>query len=468
MTATEKPGLREERHAGPTPSARQTATTAQPVWAPAASCYAGVAVAIVLATAGLLLARVDLALLALPLILTAAWTSEHRPDPTRSSTLAIDLTARPGGTGASYVIALRAPDGVEAVLLRLGSLGNRPRGFLLSGRSMRRLTGSVPFLHNGPQEMLRVEYRLLGPDAAMIGRLPDGLSAELVVPPARIAIAHLPLPRRLHGLTGTHESARPGDGGDFRDIHPFTPGDRLRRIDWKATARHGRSAGDLYVRRTAATSDVTVLIVLDSRDDVGEQTAQWRSNNPATKGISSLDLAREAASSIASAYIRAGDRVGLHDLGGHGWVLEAGGGSKHLWRLLRAIEITRPSDMPSYHRVRPPIVGSGVLIYVVSSFLDVEAARMAALWAGSGHRVIAVDVLPAARFARSTRYERIAHRIVMMERDDRIRMLQAQGVDLLRWPDDAPSAGDATTSPETATSREARLRLLARPARAQR
>ena len=463
MTATDPPGPGEERGAGPTPPARHAATTAQPVWTLAASCYAGIAVAIALATAGLLLARADLALLALPLMLAAAWTSERRPDPKRPSTLSVDVTARPGG--ACYAIALRPPNGVDAVVLRLGSLGNRPRDFLISSKSMRHLTGSVPFLHSGPQEMVRVEYRLLGPDAAMIGRLRDGLSVELVVPPARIAVAHLPLPRRLHGLTGTHESARPGDGGEFRDIHPFTPGDRLRRIDWKTTARHGRSPGDLYVRRTAATSDVTVLIVLDSRDDVGEQVAQWRTNNSATKGISSLDLAREAASSIAGAYIRAGDRVGLHDLGGRGWVVEAGGGSKHLWRLLRAIELTRPSDMPSYHRARPPILGSGVLIYIVSSFLDDEAVRMAALWAGGGHRVIAVDVLPAPRFARTTRYERIAHRIVLMEREDRIRALHAQGVDLLRWPDDASSASDASTPTET-ISREARLRVLARPARA--
>ncbi|MFN8963951.1 MAG: DUF58 domain-containing protein, partial [Gemmatimonas sp.] len=32
-----------------------------------------------------------------------------------------------------------------------------------------------------------------------------------------------------------HASARPGDGGEFRDLHPYAPGDRVRRIDWKAT-----------------------------------------------------------------------------------------------------------------------------------------------------------------------------------------------------------------------------------------
>ena len=80
----------------------------------------------------------------------------------------------------------------------------------------------------------------------------EPLLASRIVAPRRAAIGSLPLPRRLQGLTGAHESARAGDGGDFRDIHPFTAGDRLRRIDWKATARRGQNAADLYVRRTAA------------------------------------------------------------------------------------------------------------------------------------------------------------------------------------------------------------------------
>ena len=203
----------------------------------------------------------------------------------------------------------------------------------------------------------------------------------------------------------------------------ITAGDRLRRIDWKATARHGQNAADLYVRRTAALADATVLIVLDSRDDIGEQVAEWSRNTPATKGISALDVAREAASSIAAGYIQAGDRVGFQDLSSRNRMIAHGGGSRHLWRLLRAIEITQPSAVPFRHQ-RPPIVPPGALVYLLSSLLDDTAVRFALRWRGNGHRVIAVDVLPAAQFARTTRYERAAHRVVMMERDDRIRTLR--------------------------------------------
>jgi uncharacterized protein (DUF58 family) len=227
----------------------------------------------------------------------------------------------------------------------------------------------------------------------------------------------------------------------------------MRRIDWKATARRGQNAADLYVRRTAALADATVLIVLDSRDDVGEQVAEWSRNSPADKGISALDVAREAASSIAAGYIQAGDRVGFQDLSSRDRMIAHAGGSRHLWRLLRAIEMTKPSVVP-FSRQRPPIVPPGALVYVLSSLLDDQAVRLALRWRGNGHRVIAVDVLPGARFARSTRYERVAHRLVMMERDDRILTLQARGVELLRWPDEGSSL-----------PRQARLQLLSRPAR---
>jgi uncharacterized protein (DUF58 family) len=297
-----------------------------------------------------------------------------------------------------------------------------------------------------------VEHRLFGTEAAA-ATAEGPLTVRRVVPVPYTAITNLPLPWRLLGLTGTHDSSRPGDGGDFRDIHPFAPGDRLRRIDWKATARRGRFTGDLYVRRTAATSDATIVVVLDSGDDVGEQVAEWSRNTAAAKGIGSLDLAREAAASLAAGYLRVGDRVGFHDLADHARVIPPGGGTRHLWRLLRTIELTEPAG-PRARRRRPPVVPAGALIYVLSTFLDEEASRMAELWRASGHRVIAVDVLPAPRFTRASRAEQIAHRIVMMTRSDRIRSLEAQGVEILRWQDDGP-----------ADPREARLRVLCRPVR---
>jgi uncharacterized protein (DUF58 family) len=428
-----------------------TATTV-PTWTRSAGLAAGAIVAVTFAAAGLLLARIDLALFALPLVAALAWARERRPDESEAATATLAL-AELGGREMEFTLTVQAPARVETIVLRYSLLSGEAQEIVVAAPLRGDLAGRVPLLHSGPQELVRVEYRLLGAETAALSLPGEPLIANRVVAPARAAVAWLPLPRRLQGLTGSHQSARNGDGGDFRDVHPFTAGDRLRRIDWKATARRAQNAGDLYVRRTAALADATVLIVLDSRDDVGEQVAEWRRNSAASKGLSALDVAREAASSIAAGYIQAGDRVGFQDLSSRDRMIAHAGGARHLWRLLRAIELTQPSAVP-FSRQRPPIVPPGALVYVLSTLLDDGAVRLALRWRGNGHRVIAVDVLPSPKFARTTRYDRAAHRIVMMERDERIRTLQARGVELLRWPQDGSSPG-----------REARLRQLTRPAR---
>jgi uncharacterized protein (DUF58 family) len=413
---------------------------------------AGGIVAILLAAGGLLLGRIDLALLALPLVVSLAWTWERRPVRTDTGIATLTLSET-SNTEIDFALVIEAPAGVEAIVLRSVVLGGEAHEIVVAGPAARDVAGHVPLLHSGLQELVRFDYRFLGTDAGEVSRPHEPLVASRVIAPRRATVASLALPPRLRGLTGSHESARAGDGGDFRDVHPFAAGDRLRRIDWKTTARRGQNAGDLYVRRTAALSDATVLLVLDSRDDVGEQVAEWSKNTAAAKGVSALDVAREAASSIAAAYIQAGDRVGFQDLSSRSRMIAHAGGRRHLRQLLRAIEITQPSAI-SFRRERPPIVPSGALVYLLSSLLDDEAVRMALRWRVTGHRVIVVDVLPAARFARTTRAERVAHRIVMMERDDRIRALRTHGVELLRWQEEGASL-----------SRQARLQLLSRPAR---
>lgn len=430
----------------------QVHVTTEQRWARSPALAAGGALALLLAAIGLIAGRIDIALLALPLVVATTLSWDRLPREGASASLSLSL-ADAGDSELEYHLAIEPPTHVETVVLRYSVLGGAVRELAVAGRRAGDLCGRVPLLHSGPQEFVRFEYRFLGLDATAASTPQEPIVGERVVAPARQTIRALPLPQRLQGMTGSHESARAGDGGEFRDIHPFTAGDRLRRIDWKATARLGRDAGDLYVRRTNALADATVLIVMDSRDDVGEQVAQWSRNLAAEKGISSLDIAREAAISIASAYIAAGDRVGFQDLSSRARMIPHAGGGRHLARLSQAIEVTTPSGVAFRHQ-RPPIVPPGALVYLLSSLLDDRSVNLALTWRSNGHRVIAVDVLPPARFARSTRHERVAHRMVLMERDDRVRILRTRGVELLRWAqasDPLPLA--------------ARLQLLSRPPR---
>ena len=82
------------------------------------------------------------------------------------------------------------------------------------------------------------------------------------------------------------------------------------------SGRADRTINRLYVRRTFATADATVMLVIDSRDQIGPRVATWGDAARLREDEStSLDIARHAAISLARQYVSAGDRVGLEDLG---------------------------------------------------------------------------------------------------------------------------------------------------------
>ncbi|WP_249012290.1 DUF58 domain-containing protein [Conexibacter sp. DBS9H8] len=422
-----------------------------PAWGFSAGPAAQAATALLIAAIGLLTGRVDIALLSLPLTVAAALTRARRRLPAGGDAIDLEIEATPDGR-LTYRLAITAPPGADAAILQCRIAGGPVRTCAIACPVGAPVTGTVSARHSGPQEPIAVDCQFLW-TGGLLGPLPAApVSARRAIAPARRPLGRLPLPRRLAGTVGGHDSIRPGSGGEFRDIHPYGPGERLRRIDWKASARHGQNAGDLYVRRSHAEADATVMIVIDSRDDVSERLAEWGSEGPAPEGISSLDLAREAAASLAEAYIGAGDRVGLRDLSSHRRMVGHSGGRQHLWRLLRTIELTAAVDTEG-RRALTPTIPPGALVYLLSTVLDDEMLPLALTWAANGHRVILIDTLPPAREEGSRRSERIAHRIVMMERADRLATLAAGGVQRLAWsePDGLPLS--------------ARLALLGRPPR---
>lgn len=57
----------------------------------------------------------------------------------------------------------------------------------------------------------------------------------------------LPLARAAQGsLQGVHVSAHRGRGLEFQEVRPYVPGDDVRAIDWRVTARRGRPHTKLF------------------------------------------------------------------------------------------------------------------------------------------------------------------------------------------------------------------------------
>ena len=391
---------------------------------------------------GLVSGRPDVGVLGLPLLLGAAWSLARPPrGATRVRLRASDQPA--GTTGVRAQVAIEPAAASGTVTLRMTAPGHRTAEVLLAAGE-RSVVASMRSVRTGRRPLFGLDYRAAGPDQLLGSAAVTVPRLVVTVLPSTRAVEDLPLPFRLQGLAGNHVSRRSGDGGDLRDVGPFMPGDRLRRVDWRVTARLNsgpppttgqRSApiSQLYVRRTFATADATVMLVVDSRDDVGPRVSTWGDATLLREDeATSLDIARNAAATLARHYLAGGDRVGLEDLGRMRRPIPPAGGRKQQQRLTLRLALAEPEGEPT-PRKRVPRLPSGALIIVFSTFLDDDAARMAQSWRRAGHRVIAVDTLPRLLLGGLPERLETAFRIVAMERADRLRELPRTGVEVMTW-----------------------------------
>lgn len=69
------------------------------------------------------------------------------------------------------------------------------------------------------------------------------------------------------GLVGGHQMRRKGQSLEFYDYRPYMPGDDIRHVDWRASARHG-GTDHLLVRTYVAEEHLTLIISLDTRESM--------------------------------------------------------------------------------------------------------------------------------------------------------------------------------------------------------
>ncbi|GAA4726905.1 DUF58 domain-containing protein [Isoptericola chiayiensis] len=417
----------------------------EPVWRRTPHGVLGVVAGVVVLALGLLAGRADVALLGVPVVLGVLWRARSaRGEDAEATATEIRLAAqdgptRPGELGAS--LTLEPPRVAELVQVRVAAPGHRPVEVTVPD-GHRVLDLRLATVRTGAQPTFVVDVRGYGDGGAVAEDPVRAAAPDRIVLPTAMPLGRIPLPYRLRGLTGQHTSRRLGDGDELRDVHPFVPGDRLRRIDWRTTARRSPELDELYVRRTYATAEATTMLVVDSRDDVGPDLRTWRgSGEQRVDEPTSLDLARHAAASVATAVVEAGDRVGLEDLGRRRRPVPPSGGRRQLRRLLYGLALSSPVGTPP-RRLRAPQLPADAVVYLFTTALDDESARLARTWKDHGHRVVVVDTLPVVRPAYGE-HLRIAWRITAMEREDRLRALVAEGVPVVPWSGAARSAAPA-------------------------
>lgn len=288
----------------------------------------------------------------------------------------------------------------------------------------------------GVHELLRPDHLFASADGLyMVGPVKGIPFTAQVLPALDSALPPGPLPPRPTGIVGAHHTRRRGPGSELYDIAPFQPGDRLRRIDWRVTARQTGPREQLFTRHTLTDSDADIVCCLDNRYDLRTDVTSWPepldAQSLGTVAPGSLDIAVTTVLSLARSYLAQGDRVGILDLSRPFDVLQMGSGRRHLRRL--RVHIARHARRPGTGDAVPlprrlPDFPAGALVIVTSVFLDDDIARFALSWRRAGHPVLAVDVLPSPLDPAPDTETTTALRLVLAERADRLRSMSDHGI----------------------------------------
>jgi uncharacterized protein (DUF58 family) len=246
------------------------------------------------------------------------------------------------------------------------------------------------------------------------------------------ALKVFPVPETLRSLvrpaetlvsTGSHVARQRGDGIEFADLRPFLPGDRPRSINWRATARRG----GLMVNQRHPERATDVVLFLDSFLDV---------RGPAG---STLDQAVGAAASLAAAYLRQRDRVGLVSFGGFVQWLPPGGGQTALYRLLDTLMETQVFATAAWKGIRhlpPRTLPAKALIVALTPLVDERGVAALFDLLARGYDLAVVDISPLAHTGPGGgEWGELAGRLWALERETLRHRYQRLGAAVVEWPD---------------------------------
>jgi uncharacterized protein (DUF58 family) len=392
--------------------------------------------------AGLVMHRVELALIGLPLAI--ALLLARMPD----GTPAVVAKARPdtvdAGNDALVGVVVEPGEGAVLSALRMplpATPGVGPVHLLPATQGEVRTR--VEWNAWGHGIYLRPDYLFASHDGMHVFGPVVGVAAQHTVLPPIEPLVPGPLPPRAAGLVGGHRSRRAGDGMELRNIRQFQSGDRLRRIDWRVSLRASAAVGGtlapgtLHVRERHAEADADLMLALDTRLDVARQVAEWnaRPTGMDVRRGGSLDLGVRAASSIAATYLRHGDRVGLVDLGHPRGGVPAGSGRRQLQRIRHQLvhasrRVAGSGDPVLNHAQVPP----GATVVVLSPFLDDQLVDLTVRLTGRDRLVLAVDLMPAELTAdRTTPWGAAVVSVLRAEHRMRLRAMEEHGVVVVPW-----------------------------------
>jgi len=385
--------------------------------------YAGLAA--VGLVAGLAAGRVELVALAAPFALAAALGASLAREPRIAGRLTLDreralegedvqatLELRGTGDAARIDVVLPLPDelvakgggnpvaipaGTDRVELRLGCAR---WGAFRVGPALVRAHDALAF-HTWEADV--------------------GVMQPLRVYPSVETMRALLEPLETQVYVGNQVARTRGDGIEFADIREWTPGDRLRRVNWRASARRG----DLWVNEQHPERNTDIVLFLDTFTDV----------SLGHRGT--LDLTVRAAASLAHRYLQRKDRVGVVSFGGFlSWLLPASG-TKQLYRIVDSLlqmGIVLSFAAKNIDILPPRTLPPRALVLALTPLLDSRSTAALVALRARGFDLVVVEISPLP-FVEPKRDELadLSYRLWSLSRDAQRAQYERAGIPIVPW-----------------------------------
>ena len=273
-----------------------------------------------------------------------------------------------------------------------------------------------------------------------------GVRASLRVYPGVETVRTLLAPLETQVFVGNQVSRARHDGIEFADIREWEPGDRLRRINWRVSARRD----GMWVNEQHPERNTDVVLFLDTFADVGSSAR------------GTLDLTVRAATSLAQRYLQRRDRVGLVNFGGFlSWLLPSSG-TLQLYKIvdsLLQVDVVLSFAAKGVDVLPPRSLPPKALVLALSPLLDRRSAGALLDLRARGFDLVVIEVSPVP-FVEPDRDElgRLSYRLWRLSRESLRAGYEQAGVPVVEWqvgtPLDVPIEEVRT------------FRRFARPARA--
>jgi uncharacterized protein (DUF58 family) len=242
-------------------------------------------------------------------------------------------------------------------------------------------------------------------------------------------IRALPRPRETQVFAGNQVARVKGDGIEFADLRQFVPGDLVRRVNWRASARRS----ELWVNEYHPERNADVILFLDAFAEARRQ------------GRSTLDQTVRAASSLASHYLREKDRVGLISFGGVlNWLLPSTGLAQR-YRIVDSLLDSR--IVLNYAWRNLDVIPRGTLppqalVLALTPLLDERATDALLDLRARRFDVAVVEISPLPFVTAGKREsDRVAYRLWRARRDALRARYERAGVPVAVWSEEGTLAG---------------------------